>query len=126
MDTLREKNMLQKLWDENKAHMENLVMDLGFWRDKRVMITGHTGFKGGWLSLWMHGLGAKVHGFSLEPKVENEFYNKVYSGGFIGIEQFSDVADLVAISKYIEMYQPEVIFHLAAQPLVRTSCRKSC
>ena len=101
--------------------MENLVMDLGFWHDKRVMVTGHTGFKGGWLSLWLHGLGAKIHGFSLEPRAENAFYNKVYSGGFIGTEEFSDIADLIAISKCIEIYQPEVIFHLAAQPLVRIS-----
>lgn len=101
--------------------MRNLVTERAFWNNKSVVVTGHTGFKGGWLSLWLHRLGAKVHGFSLEPKVENEFYNKVYFDGFVGTEQFSDIQDINSISKCIESYQPEVIFHLAAQPLVRHS-----
>lgn len=96
-------------------------MERGFWHNKRVMVTGHTGFKGGWLSLWLYKLGANVHGYSLEPNVDCEFYNRVYSGGFIGTEQFSDIRDIISISQCVDRYQPEVIFHLAAQPLVRHS-----
>lgn len=96
-------------------------MERGFWQNKSVLVTGHTGFKGGWLSLWLHELGAKVHGFSLEPIAEYEFYNRVYSDGFIGTEQFSDITDPNLIFKCVEKFQPEIIFHLAAQPLVRHS-----
>ena len=92
-----------------------------FWLNKRVLITGHTGFKGGWLSLWLHELGAKVFGYSLKPKLENEFYHKVYHDGFIGEEELSDIKDINKLSDCLLQFQPHVIFHLAAQSLVRTS-----
>ena len=62
-----------------------------FWEGKRVLVTGHTGFKGGWLSLWLNELGANVYGYSLSPTQENAFYNKVYSNGFIGEEEFFSI-----------------------------------
>lgn len=92
-----------------------------FWEGKRVLITGHTGFKGGWLSLWLNELGANIYGYSLSPTQENGFYKKVYSNGFIGEEQLSDITDFSSISECINRFKPQIIFHLAAQPLVRLS-----
>lgn len=92
-----------------------------FWQGKRVLVTGHTGFKGGWLTLWLNELGANVYGYSLPPKPENVFYNKVYSNGFIGEEQLSDITDYSKITECIKSFKPQIIFHLAAQPLVRFS-----
>ena len=101
--------------------MEDMVISNRFWQDKRVLVTGHTGFKGGWLSLWLNELGANVYGYSLAPTCENVFYKKVYSSGFAGNEQLSDITNLSEISKCISTFKPQIIFHLAAQPLVRVS-----
>ena len=68
--------------------MENLATDKSFWKSKNVLVTGHTGFKGGWLCLWLNLLGANVDGFSLKPKNENEFYLKVFKDRFPGEENF--------------------------------------
>ena len=97
--------------------MENLV-NKNFWRKKNVLITGHTGFKGGWLSLWLHKLGARVSGYSLAPNEEADFYNKVYSSGFIGNEYIQNLSELDCLKFAIGETQPDIIFHLAAQPLV--------
>ena len=59
---------------EWKPSMEGLVVDQHFWKDRSVLITGHTGFKGGWLSLWLHLLGAKVYGYSREPNTMPNFF----------------------------------------------------
>ena len=101
--------------------MENMVMTNKFWVNKRVLVTGHTGFKGGWLSLWLRELGASVFGYSLAPTKDSEFYNKVYGDGFIGEERIGDICNLEEFSKFINAIKPQIIFHLAAQPLVRTS-----
>lgn len=92
-----------------------------FWKNKRVLITGHSGFKGGWLSLWLDELGAKVYGFSLVPSEENHFYKNVYKNGFVGGECFDDITNFEGISECIQSFRPDIIFHLAAQPLVRAS-----
>ena len=91
-----------------------------FW-NKNVLVTGHTGFKGGWLSLWLNNLGASVTGYALKPTQGKNFYRFVYSNGFIGPEQFSDIKNLKKLSDFLKTHKPHVIFHLAAQPLVRTS-----
>lgn len=101
--------------------MEDLVMGTDFWRKKRVFVTGHTGFKGGWLSLWLSQLEADVFGYSLSPTKANEFYLRVFSEGFIGDECIADIMQYEKIKKCIKEFEPEVIFHLAAQPLVRYS-----
>jgi CDP-glucose 4,6-dehydratase len=101
--------------------MESVVMKRKFWVGKRVLVTGHTGFKGGWLSLWLNDLGANVIGFSLAPIEENVFYSKVFSTGFVGPEVLGDITDYQKVSDCINSFNPEVIFHLAAQPLVRHS-----
>lgn len=92
-----------------------------FWQDKRVLVTGHTGFKGGWLSLWLNELGANVYGYSLAPTRDNEFYKKIFANGFIGEEQLSDITNYEKVSECINTFMPQIIFHLAAQPLVRVS-----
>lgn len=92
-----------------------------FFKGKRVLVTGHTGFKGSWLSIWLHELGAQVIGVGLEPFSAKD--NFVLSG--IGSKLFADLrADIRDGQKMKEIfseYQPEIVFHLAAQPLVRLS-----
>ncbi len=91
---------------------------------KTVFITGHTGFKGGWLSLWLKSLGATVVGFSLPPlKGQNCFFNAV------GLAQemtsvFADIRDLSTLTEIMGKHQPDIVFHLAAQALVRRSYRE--
>lgn len=104
-----------------KCTMENLVNHKTFWHNKSVLVTGHTGFKGGWLSLWLDKVGAKVSGYALKPTEENNFYNSVYAKGFVGTEIFADIANSRKLSGYIKKQKPSFIFHLAAQPLVRSS-----
>ena len=95
-----------------------------FWSDKRVLLTGHTGFKGSWLLLWLHELGAQVSTFALEPEpVPNLFryLTKECPPGESWQHQIGDLADQSALKAVVEKSQPEVVLHLAAQPLVRRS-----
>lgn len=90
------------------------------WADRRVLVTGHTGFKGGWLSLWLHALGAKVTGFSLPPASDPSFFEAVRLRELVTHVE-GDVRDLAAVESVVRDCRPEVVFHLAAQPLVRHS-----
>jgi CDP-glucose 4,6-dehydratase len=91
-----------------------------FYRGKRVLITGHTGFKGSWLSIWLHQLGAKVIGVALDPFSERDNY--MLSGIQNQIVDIrGDIRDGVFLKEVFQKYQPEIVFHLAAQPLVRLS-----
>lgn len=101
--------------------MENLVKD-EFWKGRRVFVTGHTGFKGGWLTLWLQRLGAEVAGYALPPPSAPTMF-QVASIGETVESQYGDVRDLAALSKAIHKFEPEVIFHLAAQSLVGASYR---
>lgn len=102
--------------------INNTLTSSNFWLDKRVLVTGHSGFKGSWLSLWLSSLGAKVTGISLQPntnpslftlaKIDHECHS-----------HFCDIRDLSALISTFNVAQPEIIFHLAAQPLVRKSYR---
>ena len=91
-----------------------------FWAGKRVFVTGHTGFKGSWLALWLSSLGAKVSGYSLEPPSSPSLWALVEAKAGIG-STIADVRDLGALTRAIEACKPEVVFHLAAQSLVRPS-----
>lgn len=94
-----------------------------FWRGKRVLVTGHTGFKGGWLALWLLRLGAKVTGISLPPSTTPSLFELACVAK--GIQShMCDVRDAAALAAKVAVAQPEVVFHLAAQPLVRTSYRE--
>ena len=91
-----------------------------FWRGKRVLLTGHTGFKGGWLSLWLQSMGVILRGIALEPPTEPA----LFSVGRIaeGMEhRIADIRDFAAVKAQIDEFQPEFVFHMAAQPLVRLS-----
>ncbi|HEY4373542.1 MAG TPA: CDP-glucose 4,6-dehydratase [Burkholderiales bacterium] len=96
-------------------------MDLNpaFWRGRRVLVTGHTGFKGGWLSLWLQSLGAEVSGLALAPPREG-FFNAVRLGEVMRSEE-GDIRDLARVEDAMRTARPQVIFHLAAQALVRAS-----
>ena len=90
------------------------------YKSKRVFITGHTGFKGSWLAFWLLLLGARVKGYALEPKTEKDHF--VVAGINSQIESvIGDVGDLDSLKNEISNYKPEIVFHLAAQPLVRES-----
>ena len=90
------------------------------YRGKTVLVTGHTGFKGSWLSIWLHEMGANVIGYSLDPYTEKDnFVLSNLSKKIIDIR--GDVRDKNKLSEVFEKYEPEVVFHLAAQPLVRLS-----
>lgn len=92
-------------------------MENSFWREKKVFITGHTGFKGGWLSLWLQHLGANVTGFSLAPPtIPNLFESARLAAGMASI--FGDVRDLKLLTSALQQAEPEIVIHMAAQPLV--------
>src|SRR5438445_6328012 len=92
----------------------------GFYQGKRVLVTGHTGFKGGWISLWLKKLGAEVWGVSLPPPTNPNLHEIIKSDTFAG-EVECDIVDLNALAAAIQRIRPEVIFHMAAQPIVRRS-----
>lgn len=92
-----------------------------FWHNKRVFLTGHTGFKGGWLALWLQSLGAKVIGYSLSPPTEPNFFT--VTNVEQGLEQhiIADIRDGETLKRAMQNAQPDIVLHLAAQPLVRYS-----
>ena len=90
------------------------------WRGRRVLVTGDSGFKGSWLSLWLHAMGAKVTGFSLPPPSDPSLFDAVRLDLLIDHVE-GDVRDPAAVRTAVERARPDIIFHLAAQPLVRLS-----
>jgi CDP-glucose 4,6-dehydratase len=96
-------------------------MNKAFWRGKRVFITGHTGFKGGWLSLWLAKVGAQVSGYALTPVSEQSFFTVCDVADVMVSSTIADLRAREALAAAINAAQPEVIFHMAAQPLVRDS-----
>jgi CDP-glucose 4,6-dehydratase len=91
-----------------------------FWKNKKVFVTGHTGFKGGWLSLTLQNFGAEVTGYALNPPTNPSFFEALKLDQKIK-SVIGDVRDVGAMSKAFEKSQAEIVFHLAAQPLVRAS-----
>lgn len=98
-----------------------MVTRTDFWKGKRVLVTGHTGFKGSWLSLILTNLGAEVIGISLPPENEFSLYHDAKVSNYISDEAFIDIRNFSEIDKYINGHSPQYLFHLAAQPLVRES-----
>lgn len=96
-------------------------MNKSFWQDKSVFITGHTGFKGSWLSLWLHRLGAHLHGYALNPPTSPSLYEVAKVDNVLKTDTRSDLADPDTLRKALYAARPEIVFHLAAQPLVRKS-----
>jgi CDP-glucose 4,6-dehydratase len=91
-----------------------------FWRAKRVLLTGHTGFKGSWLSLWLQSMGATLRGLSLMPPTEPALFNvaRIAEGM---VHHIADIRDYAAVKSAIDDFRPEIVIHMAAQPLVRLS-----
>lgn len=90
------------------------------YRGKTVMITGHTGFKGAWLSLWLNMLGARVIGYALEPDSEKSLFQTLRLGDVVE-HHAGDIRNLEKLTEVMERHKPEIVFHMAAQPLVRES-----
>jgi CDP-glucose 4,6-dehydratase len=104
--------------------MENLVnIDPDFWSGRSVFLTGHTGFKGGWLALWLNRLGARVHGYALDPPTSPSFFSVAAVGSVLESDTRADLSNLQALNAALQAAAPSVILHLAAQPLVRESYR---
>jgi len=91
-----------------------------FWRGKRVLLTGHTGFKGSWLALWLQKKGATVMGYALSPASGESLFELAHVGERMD-SVIADIRDLNALRQAVERFSPEIVFHLAAQPLVRLS-----
>lgn len=89
-----------------------------FWKNKRVFITGHTGFIGGWLSFWLHDLGAELAGYALAPNSDPNFYGLTNLSGK-GQQHIADIRDAATLKKTIMDFDPHIVLHLAAQALVR-------
>jgi CDP-glucose 4,6-dehydratase len=100
--------------------LEGLVVNPAFWQGKRVFLTGHTGFKGGWLSLWLQKLGAQLTGFALPaPTSPSLFEQASVAQGMTSV--IGDIRDMAALSAAMRDAEPEIVIHMAAQPLVRRS-----
>ncbi|MDP1682611.1 MAG: CDP-glucose 4,6-dehydratase, partial [Burkholderiales bacterium] len=98
-----------------------MVTSPNFWRGKRVFVTGHTGFKGGWLCLWLQSMGAKVYGYSLAPPTEPNLFTVAQVADGMAHNDIADIRDAAKLTDAVRNAQPEIVFHLAAQPLVRYS-----
>lgn len=97
--------------------LEDLAVNPAFWLGRRVLVTGHTGFKGGWLCLWLQRLGASVTGYALDPPTQPNLFEAARVGE--GMDSIlGDVRNFSALRTVVGKFRPEVVFHLAAQPLV--------
>ena len=100
--------------------MAAVGVEPGFWHARRVLVTGHTGFKGSWLTLWLGRMGAEVTGLSIGAPTSPSLYEEARVGD--GVHELrADVRDFASVRRLIARDRPEVVFHLAAQPLVRRS-----
>jgi len=99
------------------------TVNAAFWQGKKVFLTGHTGFKGSWLSLWLQSMGAKAKGFALEPPTTPALFEQASVAA--GMEsEIGDIRDLAAITASMTAFNPDIVIHMAAQPLVRFSYRE--
>ncbi len=96
-------------------------MTPAFWRGRRVFLTGHTGFKGSWLSLWLSSLGAEVSGYALTPPTDPSLFDRAKVKDRLAAHTISDVRDGAALTRAMQAAKPDIAIHMAAQPLVRLS-----
>ncbi len=92
-----------------------------FYKNKKVLITGHTGFKGGWLVKWLSMMNAKIYGYALKPEEFPNIFEILKLEEKMTANEFADIRDIDKLKKFVKENQPEIIFHLAAQPIVRIS-----
>jgi CDP-glucose 4,6-dehydratase len=98
-----------------------MVTNPDFWKNRSVFVTGHTGFKGGWISLWLSHMGAKVHGYSLTPPTEPNFFTITNLSKILEHSEINDIRNLSLLCDAVRKANPSIIIHMAAQPLVRES-----
>ncbi len=105
---------------QRSGAMENLGLTGKFWAGRRVLVTGHTGFKGGWFCVWLQQLGAEVFGIALEPPTSPSLYNvgRVARGM---VSERANLVDAISARDLVAKVEPEIVFHMAAQALVRQS-----
>jgi len=107
-----------------ESSLENMVktmtLNVDFWKDRKVFVTGHTGFKGSWICLWLESMGADIAGFSLNPLDSPNLFSEAKVGENIK-NTFGDVRDQGALVEALSAFNPEIVIHMAAQPLVRRS-----
>ena len=96
------------------------MLDSKFWRGKKVFLTGHTGFKGSWLCMWLHLFGADVTGYALDPPTDPSLFDLARVGQLVD-SVIADVRDGAALANAMDLAAPEIVIHMAAQPLVRDS-----
>ena len=96
------------------------MIDKGFWKNRKVFLTGHTGFKGSWLSLWLHSLGAQVTGYALDPPTKPSLFELCEIDGILK-SVIADIRDRETLCRSMSEASPEIVIHMAAQPLVRES-----
>ena len=96
-------------------------MQSSFWKDKRVFLTGHTGFKGGWLAHWLCLMGARVYGYGLEPPTTPSFFHETRLAERLASSYVGDIRNLEGLSAALTTAEPDIVMHMAAQPLVRES-----
>lgn len=101
--------------------MEVLEVTTAFWSGKRVFVTGYTGFKGGWLALWLQSLGAKVYGYALDAATDPHLFGVARVGEGMANQTIADIRDADVLARAMQAARPDIVFHLAAQPLVRYS-----
>lgn len=97
------------------------MTDAAFWKSKKVFVTGHTGFKGSWLCLWLNFMGAEINGYALDPPTQPSLYEGASVNSFMRKSHISDIRDRKALEQTLVECSPEIVFHLAAQPIVRDS-----
>lgn len=103
-----------------ESSMEDLVTLSSYFKGKKVLVTGHTGFKGSWLCKFLDMLGSKIYGYSLEPPTDPNLYGIINADSFVR-SMYADVRDLQSLEDFFFSVQPEIVIHMAAQPLVRDS-----
>ncbi len=107
---------------KRQGPLEDLVMpSQAFWRGKRVLVTGHTGFKGSWLCLWLGELGATVTGYALQPPTQPSMFEAARVATGLRESVIADIRDRQRLEQVLTEGKPEIVFHMAAQPLVRAS-----
>ena len=97
------------------------ALDAGFWRGKRVLLTGHTGFKGGWAAIWLRALGAQVTGLALAPDQEPSLFALAGIEGGVARSGIVDLRDPAAVDAALAGEAFDLVLHMAAQPIVRTA-----